>query len=69
MQLPMEQLAWLLRDQDCRMVICGHGIAGAVAQHAAMHIQQILKSFDPELDQLTADAQVGHHTVNDLDIV
>lgn len=45
-QLPLQQLAWLVQDQDCRMVICGQGAAGAVAQHAALHIQQLLKSAE-----------------------
>lgn len=62
LQLPVEQLAWLLRDQDCRVIICGHGIAGAVAQHAAMCVQQKLKSFDPEPDQPPPDAEVGAYT-------
>ncbi len=46
-QLPLQQLAWLLHDQKCRLLLCGHGPAGAVAQHAALVIQQHLRALLP----------------------
>lgn len=52
-QLPLQQLAWLMSDQPCRLMICGKGPAGAVAQHAAMTLQQMLQL--PMSDQVTYD--------------
>ena len=43
-QLPLQQLAWLLQDRPCRLIICGMGTAGAVAQHAALSMQRLLQS-------------------------
>lgn len=42
LQLPLQQLAWLLCDEACRLLICGKGTAGAVAQQAALQVQQML---------------------------
>ncbi|DBA68875.1 TPA: hypothetical protein ACH3X2_013354 [Trebouxia sp. C0005] len=50
-ELPLQQLAWLLSDQPCRLIICGKGLAGAVAQHAAMTVQHMLQL--PMSDQET----------------
>lgn len=47
-QLPLQQLAWMLFDQDCRIIICGTGPAGAVAQHATSQIQQQLRELAPD---------------------
>lgn len=43
-QIPLQQLAWLLQDQPRRLIICGMGTAGAVAQHAALSMQRLLLS-------------------------
>ena len=43
MQLPLQQLAWLVSQQQSRLIICGTGTAGGVAQHAAMALQKMLQ--------------------------
>ena len=51
LQIPVQQMAWLLSDQACRVVVCGKGTAGAVAQQITLQLQQQLTSLLP--DQVT----------------
>lgn len=48
LQVPVKQLAWLLSDQACRLIVCGKGPAGAVAQQVVMQLQQQLTSLLPD---------------------
>ncbi|KAL3162268.1 hypothetical protein ABBQ32_009960 [Trebouxia sp. C0010 RCD-2024] len=41
MKVPIQQLAWFMSDTGCRVIICGKGTAGAVAQAAAVQLQLV----------------------------
>ena len=44
LQVPIQQLAWLMSDTGCRVIICGKGTAGAIAQAATLQLQQLVRS-------------------------
>ena len=44
LQLPLQQLAWMISDIGCRIIITGKGTAGAIAQEATLQLQQLVRA-------------------------
>lgn len=53
-QLPLQQIAWRLSEEPCRLIICGKGTAGSIAQHAAMAIHEMLRESSADQARYSA---------------